>query len=235
MEDTAPQTTPNSSSSKTIMILGTLVVILVLGGAGYMVMGKYLTPSVSAPTMAPKASPTATSVISSIQDALSKSLSLKCDFSDEKTGQKTIAYMKAGSIRSDIMGKTKEENSSVILKDKKMYMWTGKQGMTMAFDMNEMMKDLPSGTPKAPGTSQAPNGAQMMEQLEKFKEKCQPAAVDDALFVPPSDVVFQDLSKMMPSGMKLPSAMPTGVSKEQMEQMQKEIMQKYATTPPAGN
>ena len=112
MEDTVSQEPSKSSSSKTIIILASIVVVLILGGAGYMVMGKNTAKPMET-SATPQPSPTSSSAFSSIHDAMTKSLSLKCDFSDEKTNQKTIAYIKGGAIRSDIMGKTKEENSSI--------------------------------------------------------------------------------------------------------------------------
>jgi hypothetical protein len=229
MDETTLQSSDKGGSKKTLAIIAVIVVLLILGGGGYFLMGKNKTAPAST-TMAPKASPTSSNMFSSIQDALSKSLSLQCNFSDGKTGIQTIAYLKAGAIRGDVTGKTPDQNSSFIMKDKKMYFWNGKKGMMMAFDPSQMMKALPSTSPatqKDTGTSQ--NGTSMIEQLEKFKESCKPSTVADALFVPPTNVTFQDLSKMMPSGAMMPktSPVPSGMSQEQIQQMQKQMMDKY--------
>lgn len=184
------------------MILASIViVILLLGIGGYYVMSKNATSSPTS-TVAPTNAPTAANAFTSIQDALSKSVSLQCEYTDE-SGRKTLAYIKAGAVRTDMTGKTPEENGSVIMKDKKMYFWNGKQGIMMEFDVNQMAKNVPSGSPTTQKSSPAPkqeDGANVMESLEKFREHCKPAVVDDALFVPPADVKFQDFSKMMPSG-----------------------------------
>lgn len=235
MDDTAnTQSSSSSSNSKMMIIVAIIIVLVLLGAGGYYVMSKTSEkPSSTTTAMAPKATPTSSSMFSSISDALSKSLSLQCAFSDETSGMKTIAYIKSGAIRGDVTGKTASQNSSFIMKDKTMYFWTGKRGMMMAFDPAEMMKEIPSSRQKPSGMPSEQNGANMMGSLEKFKESCKPATVDDALFVKPSDVTFQDLSKMMPSGMSKISgapAAPSGMSQEQIQQMQKQMIQKYAPT-----
>lgn len=37
----------------------------------------------------------------------------------------------------------------------------------------------------------------MMASMEKYKDSCKPAVVADSEFTPPTDVTFQDMSKMM--------------------------------------
>lgn len=238
MDDTqnsaTPQITPKSSNSKMIIIVVVVVILLLLAGGGYYFMNQNtMKPASDSTTMAPKVSPTSANMFSSIQDALSKSLSLQCSFTDDQTGAKTTAYIKAGAIRGDITGGG-NENSSFIMKDKMMYFWNGKQGMKMAFDPNEIAKEaMPSVSPstqKPSGVQGGQNATNMMDMLEKFKQSCKPAAVDDALFIPPADVTFQDLSKMMP---KPSGAIPSGMTQEQIEEMQKQVMQKYGVTPPA--
>ena len=52
------------------------------------------------------------------------------------------------------------------------------------------MMDLPDGGQNA-------NSADTLAELEKYKDSCKPTVVADSMFVPPADVKFQDLSKMM--------------------------------------
>jgi hypothetical protein len=224
-----------------MIIIVAVVILLLLAGGGYYLMNKSnMKPASETSMMQPKASPTSAGMFASIKDALSKSLSLQCAFTDDQTNAKTTAYLKSGAIRGDVTGKTPTENSSFIMKDKMMYFWTGKQGMKMAFNPDEMKEMMPSVSPstqKPTGMSGGENGANMIEMLEKFKDSCKPAVIEDALFVPPSDVTFQDLSKMMPSGamMAKPSGtMPSDMTQEQAKEMEKQMMQKYNITPPAG-
>lgn len=214
---------------KKLLIPLVIIVLLILVGAGaYLYMHKKAASEMaSVPT--PKNS---AGFLGSIQDALSKSLSLSCTFTDS-TGRSTTAYIKAGAIRADVVGKdpTQPYNStSVIIKDKKMYVWdtTKKTGMVM--DMSEMM---PTGSPVTltpqtttqPSQSQNHNSPDVLGMLEQYKNNCKPAVVADSLFVVPTDITFTDLSKMMPSGVPT-GTVPTGMSQEQIKQM----MQQYAPT-----
>lgn len=161
-----------------------LVILVILAGAGYMVVGKKGSPGTSSP------STQGGNIFTSIKDALSKSLSLECSFTDE-TGRQTKAYMKAGAVRSDFTGKTPEESGSVIMKDKKMYFWNAQGGFMM---------EVPDVTPEpgAPETKETPAGVgDVVGTLEKYKESCKPAVVSDSLFTPPANVTFQDFSKMI--------------------------------------
>lgn len=239
MDDTGDQSTTSSKSSgPNMMIISAVVVVLILLGiGGYYVMNKSTTqPAQTTSMKTPKPSPTSASMFTSIQNALSKSLSLKCEYTNDKTGAKTVAYLKAGAIRGDVTGAA-SENSSFIMKDKKIWFWSGKKGMMMEFDPTVMMKRVPSVSPSTQKPSTQPNGANMMEELEKFKQHCSPSTVADSLFVAPTDVTFQDLSKMMPSGVMMPKTSglpPSGATSKQMQELQKQMKQKYANPSPSG-
>lgn len=143
--------------------------------------------------------PTNANVFSSIKDALSKSVSLQCDYTDD-SGRKTIAYIKAGAVRSDYTGKTAQESGSIIIKDKKMYFWNGKQGMMIQVDPSEMMGSITPSAQKTPSEQQKPGD--VVNTLEKFKESCKPSVVADSLFTPPTDVKFTDFSEIMKTSTK---------------------------------
>ena len=204
-----------------------IVVLLLAGGAGY-----YLyTQSHKSTSVTSSAKPAQNSnVFQSIQDALSKSLSLQCSFTDEQN-RKTTAYIKAGAIRADVLGNdpTKEYNStSVIIKDKKMYIWdtVKKQGMVM--EVKEQPTVEPTGTMQEnqTGSSSSENPGEVMATLEKYKKDCKTAVLSDSLFTPPTDVTFRDLSQMM-----VPSvAAPTGMSQQDVQKM----MQQYQQQVPQG-
>lgn len=191
-----------------------IVLILLVAGVGYYM---YSQKGSAKPSTANTAQQN-TSMFSSIKDALSKSLSLQCTFSDE-TGRQTTAYIKAGAVRADVVGKNPSEqynNSSVIMKDKKLYMWdtVKKQGITMT--LND--ENLPTGTVNSGSGSPSQNSAgDMMAALEKYKNDCKPAVISDSLFVAPTDVTFSDLSKMM---------QPTGaVNQQNVQQMMQQYQQ----------
>lgn len=200
------------------IIIAVVVILILLGIGGYYVMGQKGTFQT---TNAPGAdtSPTASAgMFGSIKDALSKSLSLQCVY--EENGKKTTAYIKAGAVRADMSGGTKEENGSVIMKDNKMYFWNGKQGFMMQLDT----QTVPSGTVSKTSPSKAPN-ADVLESLEKYKDACKPAVVSDTLFVPPADVKFVDQTKAMEDAQKLMKGVTPGQSMS--EEDLKKLMQQY--------
>lgn len=196
------------------MIMVIVAAVIILGIVGYVVMGKSKTAPAGIQN-APAAQQEG-NVITSIKDALSKSMSLKCEYSDA-SGSKTTAYIKNGMVRADVAGET-DSAGSVIIKDKKMYFWNEQGGFMI--DMPEM--DV---TPAPGSNTSQQQGQNTIADLEKYKDNCKTAVVADSLFTPPSDVKFQDMSKLMsPSGTK---TAPTGT----MNQGQiDEMMKKYQTT-----
>lgn len=165
-------------------ILPALVVLLLLGIGGYFFMSSKGAP--------------ASNVFESIQDALSKSLSLKCVYKDEQ-GIQTTTYIKGGAVRVFMEGiKDNEQPSSIILKDKKMYMWNevSKVGFTYIITEPEV----------TPGIDQSPivdnKDASVLAGIEKYKDSCKTEVVADSFFVPPADVKFQDMSAFTEGLMK---------------------------------
>lgn len=180
------------------LVVVAIIVLALLGGIGYMIMSK----RAGNPPVSP---PTGGNVFTSIKDALSKSLSLECSFTDAE-GRQTKAYVKSGAVRSDFTGKTANESGSVIVKDKKMYFWNSQGGFMM-----EIPEETPVAGQKAPETPGSVGD--VMGTLEKYKENCKPSVVSDSLFTPPTNITFQDFSKMMqqitpPTGAS-PQAMPS--------------------------
>lgn len=205
------------NNSKVGFILVAVLILALAGLGGFFLLSQKNTPQNAAQTAA-KLTPTPTSanVFTSIQDALSKSLSLKCTYSNE-TGSTTTAYIKAGAVRSDTTAESLKSTTSLILKDKKVYIWTGKKGSMMEFDVSEMMKNVTPPTSKVTPTTQKPQD--MIQTLEKFKENCKPATVADSLFVPPTDVIFTDLTKMMKS---IPSITGGAMTQDQIKKLQEQ-------------
>lgn len=211
--------------TKQLIIIAAIVILVLLGIGGYYLMGqKGTSKTTDVPTAASTSPTTSAGMFGSIKDALSKSLSLQCVY--EQDGKKTTAYIKAGAVRADMMGGTKEENGSVIVKDNKMYFWNGKEGMMLTFDISSS----PSGTAAKNTPSKTPN-ADLMEDLEKYKDACKPAIVSDTLFTPPADVKFVDQTKMMEDEQKLMKGVTPGSTMS--EEDLKKLMQQYQppTTP----
>ncbi len=192
-------------------IIAAVVVLVILGVGGYLFMNQNKTSQGTEGNSATTGNDG--NVFTSIKDALSKSVSLKCEFEEE--GRKTTAYIKNGAIRSDVAGAKVEENASMIFKGDKFYVWTEspKQGFVMTVnpeDMDSTDENVETGDIKG-----------MMEAMEKYKDSCVPSLPSDSLFTPPTDVSFQDMSRMMEDLMA-----PTGgqIDPEQME----ELMKKYS-------
>lgn len=223
-ESTGQSSTSSSSSKKFVLPL--IILIIIAGIVGYIVFGKNL--------MSPKAqdantkttqvsqAPTTSNVITSIKDALVGSQSLKCEFTDEG-GRKTTTYMKSGAIRTDFVATDSKQSGSVIMKDKKMYYWSGKQGTILEFDLSEMKENVTSA-PKTPNTTgQSPED--VIGSLEKFKEFCKPASVDSVLFVPPTDVKFTDMSQVLKNMKVSATGVPQAMTEEQIKALQEKIQQ----------
>lgn len=171
-----------------------------------------------------KVADTASSPFSSIKDALSKSLSLVCTFTDDQ-GRKTESSVKNGAVRVNMMAVKPEDSTSMIMKDKKIYFWNEVKKEGMMMEVPEVsITPLPTVTgitKPTTKTNQAVNGQEVLAMLEKFKDSCKPGVVDDALFMPPADVKFTDLSKMMPPTLPSGTGVP-GMSQEQIQQMMKQ-------------
>lgn len=162
-----------------VLIAVIVVLVLALGAGAYFLMGS-------------KKSSTGVmqgeNAFTSIRDALSKSISLECEIKDGQ-GRTTKAFIKNGAVRADMTDPDPKNSGSVIMKDKKIWIWNGKEGFTM---------DVPENT-NAEGSAnpQANQGDQLLNDLENYKNDCKPSVVSDSLFAAPADVTFQDTSKMM--------------------------------------
>ena len=226
MDNTEPtaQTTKSSGTQKFILPLILLSILIIAGAGAYMFLAKNTEQKQDSKAVVAETvpSPTTGTVISSIKEALAGSQSMRCDFTDE-TGRKTTSYLKSGSVRTDFVGSDPKDSGSMIMKGETLYIWKDKAGTKMAFDLQAMMDK--SGTP-APTTMKKSSTAdqeEFLSSLEKYKESCKPATVDDSLFTPPADVKFTDLSAMM---QKAAESIPTGgLSEEQMKALEQMTQQ----------
>lgn len=126
-----------------------------------------------------------TGVFESIKDAMAKSLNVKCEYT---TGTaKTVAYIKGNSIRVDgVIGKTR---TGSIMKDNKLWSWDvdKKEGVIMPLIANQNKQS---------------SQEEIIKNLEQQKQFCSVTVVSDSMFIPPTDVKFQDLTKILE---KIPS------------------------------
>jgi len=157
--------------------------------------------------------------VASIKDALSKSASLECSYTDAE--QRTArTYIKNGAVRTDYAGNNPSQSGSVIVRDKKMYMWTP--------DKKGFMIEIPdvTDTPTQTGEKKKTQEEQFLDELEKNKQYCKTAVVSDSLFTPPAEVNFQDYTQMM-------QAAPTiGAGAGMSEEDVKKAIEQYGTGQP---
>ena len=112
---------------------------------------------------------------------------MNCEY--EENGMKSKVDIKNGAVRVDSSGTDQEQNGSIILKGKKMYMWRGTEGYVY---------DIPDEVDENGKTidSESTQKEDLMKSLEAYKDACKPAVVSDSIFNPPSDVTFTDMSSM---------------------------------------
>jgi hypothetical protein len=209
-------------------IVPVLVILFLLGASGYVYMNsKGVVPKTPFETATNTGS---TNVFSSIKDALSKSLSLKCVYKDEQ-GIQTTTYIKGGAVRVAMEGiKEKDQPNSIILKDKKMYMWNEISKTGFTFIITE-----PKVTPGKLSETAANKDESVLAGIEKYKNSCKTTVIADSFFTVPIDVKFQDMSAFTENLMKqVPTTNPvkdesTGDAQKALEELMKQI------TPEAGD
>lgn len=170
------------------LVAGVVVVALVAGGYYFMnSQGNTLLSSKKDP-------------VQTIEEALTGTNSVKCEYTDE-AGQKVVAYIKAGKMRSDIV--EGQGLGGVLYKDSMMWTWDNetKQGFMM---------DVPEGDdytqPMDEGMSSPStvNKSELEANIEKYKQHCKEESINDSVFEPPTDVVFQNMGDLMKSLPQMP-------------------------------
>lgn len=127
----------------------------------------------------------------SIKDALSKDLTLSCDFNDGNSQVKS--YIKNGSVRVS----TVSDNNSgeMIMANDKMYIWDIKTKQGFVYDIPKSE----NGTNQEIGMTgqEVVSSEGYLDLIDKYKDSCKVATVEDSFFVAPSDIEFQDMAKML--------------------------------------
>ena len=130
-------------------------------------------------------------VITSIKDALSKSVSLTCEYKDEK-GQTTKTYIKNGAVRITAEGSSQGE---IIIKEDKMYIWdtNTKQGFMYKVEK----PDDSVSTNQDYGSQNGVTSESILESVNQYKDSCKAGTLADSYFTVPTDVNFQDMTKIL--------------------------------------
>jgi len=128
-------------------------------------------------------------IFDSIREALEKSVDLKCQYQLEN-GDKMTVYLKGENlIRTELLTGQNQETITII-KDDKMWSWDSetKEGMVIS---------LAGLQEQGLANQQVPNKEEILEDLEEYKENCQPMVIASSLFEIPQEVEFENLDELM--------------------------------------
>ncbi len=166
------------SSNNLPKIIIIVVILLLLGAGAYFVLGNGKNSMMGS----------AVNKITSAKDLLTASVSMHCEYDENNMHSKV--EIKNGAVRVDSTGQGDEQNGSIILKGKRMWMWHGKEGYIYNIpdevDSNGKTVD-----------SQSNQKEDLMKSLEAYKDACKPGVVSDSIFDAPGDVKFTDMNDMM--------------------------------------
>lgn len=155
-----------------------------------------------------KDSLTQKSIFTSVKDALTQNITLTCEFNEAESTFKS--YIKNGAVRVSTTGNTPSQAGEMLMKDNKMYVWDSKTKEGFVYDIP---KDTEGNDEKVGMTGQEiVSSESYLDMIDKYKDSCKVATLDDSFFTPPTDVKFQDMSKFledlksqMPQGYQLPN------------------------------
>lgn len=135
-------------------------------------------------------------VIDLFSEAFSGRESVKCTFN--QSGNVSAVYVKKGKIRIDSMGMDGAQYGNAIIDGNMVYVWQMGNNEGIMIDTSNY-KSANGGIP-----DQVMNAEKIKQEVEKSKPTCIKETIDDAVFIPPSSVIFTDYSSMMqkvqPSG-----------------------------------
>jgi hypothetical protein len=148
-------------------------------------------------------------VFGSVRDAMTKKISLYCMFTDD-LGRQTTTYVKNGIVRADMKGKSANDSGSVIINNGRMYFWNEQTNTGFVMRLNDDTHEFLSDSLKMNGVASAEG---VIETIEKYKDQCKVANIDDSLFTTPANIKFQDLASFSASGAGAPSINSTDLQK----------------------
>jgi hypothetical protein len=170
--------------NKKTLILVAVALLLLVGGFAY---SKFK----SGKSMTSDTSEKGNGIFTSVKDALSQKLTLTCEFTDE-TGASTKSYIKNGAVRVSSVSNN-DQAGEIIIKDKKMYMWDDKKKEGFVYTIPDESEN---------GQNEVTNGdlvssESYLNMIDQYKDSCKVATVADSYFTIPTDVNFQDMSKLL--------------------------------------
>ena len=165
-----------------------LIGVLLLGLVGWVSYSKFKGNK----TASTGSSSEKSGIFTSVKDALTQKLTLSCEFTDE-TGSVVKSYIKNGAVRVTSTGTEEGQSSEIIIKGDKMHMWDPKTKEGFVYTTVE-----PSGDSKVGMTGEeVVKSESYLDMIDQYKDSCKVATVADSYFDAPTDVNFQDMSKLL--------------------------------------
>lgn len=176
-------------NKKVLLIIGVILFLLV---GGFVFSKQKTNKNVSSDSSQNK-----NGLFASVKDALTQNLTLSCEFIDE-TGIATKSYIKNGAVRVSSVGNGEQagqptQAGEIIIKDKKMYMWDEKKKEGFVYTIPDETENNQVGTTNQDIVS----SDSYLSMIDKYKNSCKVATVADSYFTVPTDVNFQDMTKLL--------------------------------------
>ena len=169
--------------NKNLLIIGAVVLVVAIGG--YLLLNKGANPL--SQTSGPQ---NAEQVENMMMNAFEGSGSVKCTFQDETSSG--ITYVKNGMVRVESSGSSEGQNGNVIMKNDTLWTWeTGSLEGFMMKNVSQYQDD-----PNVPEESKTTTD-EIRNRMEQNQAQCTNENIQDSVFDPPANVVFQDFSAMM--------------------------------------
>lgn len=183
------------------VVLTIVAVVVVLAG-GYVLFGKGLSQKTGTGMMSGKAS-SVESFTGTITDLLAKKVPLQCEFSYKGTGDSTAqtkgkVLVSGTNMRGEFemqTGSEKPTQTYMIRKGDEVYTWgmMGSKGYKITMTQDQIDSAQKEAAQKMDNTK---TGA-FDPNKQAANYQCSPWSGDESAFVPPKDIEFQDMSKMM--------------------------------------
>lgn len=181
-----------------------IILLLGIGGVAYWKLAK---PQPAQPTPQ-QTTPQQTSVMQSLKDLIMSGATVKCDvsFDSGKTSTSGTTFVSGKNIRADFsttLSDGKSMTGHMIQDGTFAYIWSSAMPTGV-----KMKVEAITGTATASGQAPQTNA---VDVNQKMNTTCSPWVADSAMFTPPTDVKFTDLSQMMQNLPKVPNipSMPT--------------------------
>jgi hypothetical protein len=133
-----------------------------------------------------------------MNDLLGRNQNIECQITtiDNSVTSEGTFFVADQKIRGDFITESPDLEgvsvSSIIIIDETLYVWTELDGES--YGVKTLLQDSDTESTKA----NEPVGLD-----EQVKYSCQPwAQVDQSVFIPPADILFQDLSELLEGGME---------------------------------